>query len=83
MRHSRCTSLFYTIASADADQAIAGLDGMPKLACNRFRYRDSIAQSDSQLIQPRSRNMILSCSAIASAIALALPSSVLLPLTSP
>src|SRR6266852_6489379 len=34
-------------------------------------------------IQPRSWNLILSCSAIASAVALALPSSLFLPLASP
>ena len=49
----------------------------------KFERRRSTAHSDSHFIQPRARNRILSCSAIASAVALALPSSVLLPLASP
>jgi hypothetical protein len=41
------------------------------------------AQPSPHVIQPRSWNLILSCSEISSAVALALPSSAFLPLISP
>jgi hypothetical protein len=68
-------------SATKAHSRIASARALPSVNATHIPRR--FQASNSQLIQPRSRNLILSCSAIASAVALALPLSVFLPLASP